>query len=261
VSRRGPTYVSLLLLLCGCTSHAASTRGATTRGSTPTSQLRIENVISTLPVVPCNTTFGVEQTEPWFPRRLAVSVPSAQQRGLSFYSNGFITLLGPRGWACSALVAGDGGQALGVYPPGNPDPTMELPRPGSELVLAETDYTGHGPGEQLACGLFRSSEAHASMQNAGMLSECAPPPDREADSRLTNDIVQFDDPPGVRGSSAGSGGRLPGRGVLIYPQSPSTSPSGVNVAKLSCTLGSPMANLCPTLIGDFVARSYPRSAP
>jgi hypothetical protein len=255
VSRRGLRYASLLLLVSGCASHPASPRSATR-----TAQPRIENVIATLPVVPCNTTFGVEQTEPWFPRRLAVSIPSPQRRSLSFYSNGFITLLGPRGWACSALVAGDGGQALGVYPPGNPDPTMELPRAGSELVLAETDYTGHGPGEQLVCGLFPNSEAHASMQQARMLSECASPPAGETDSHLTSDIVLFDDPPGVHGSSAGSGGALSGHGVLVYPQSPSASPSGANVAKFSCTLSRPAQNLCPTLIGDFVARSYPRSS-
>jgi hypothetical protein len=70
---------------------------------------------------------------------------------VSFYSNGRLTVLAPSGWACTALVAGDGGQKLDVYPPGKPDYASELAPKGAELVEIQGEYTGHIPGAQLVC--------------------------------------------------------------------------------------------------------------
>ena len=76
-------------------------------------------VITVLPVISCPTSYGVQPPpSPFVPHELPTT---SVVRGLSYYSNGRITVLGPAGWACGALVAADGGQKLDVYPPGKPD--------------------------------------------------------------------------------------------------------------------------------------------
>ena len=64
----------------------------------------------------------------------------------------------------TALVAGDGGQKLDVYPPGKPDYASELPPKGAELVEVQGEYTGHIPGAQLVCRLVPQSAAASEGQ-------------------------------------------------------------------------------------------------
>jgi hypothetical protein len=72
-----------------------------------------------LSVVPCSARVGVSRPQPWQPTQLPVALSKQDARRLTFFSDGYMTVLGPQGWACQALVAGDGSLAIEVYPPGS----------------------------------------------------------------------------------------------------------------------------------------------
>jgi hypothetical protein len=180
---------------------------------------------------------------------------------MSFYSNGRLTVLAPSGWACGALVAGDGGERLDVYPPGKPDYAAELPPKGAELVEIQGEYTGHIPGAQLVCHLFPHSAAASEVNQDGLPGPECRAPTGEKTIQLTPDVVAFNDPAGVTGTGSGSGGSLSSIGAVMYPQLAFSATDSVNVAVLSCTLPTNQAMLCRAIDGDFLVRNPPTYIP
>lgn len=213
--------------------------------------------IGELPVISCSTTYGAPPSgTPFVAHQLATTTAV---RGMSYYSNGQITFLAPAGWACSALVAGDGGQALAVYPAGKPDYTaVPIPK-GAQIVEVFDDYTGHLPGAELVCGFFPHSAAASFVASGGM--SCPAPPSAERTAALTPDVVTFSDPPGVSGAGSGSGGSLTSVGAAVYPQLAYGATDSVDVSVLSCTLPPKQASLCRAIEGDFLVRNPPAYVP
>ncbi len=213
--------------------------------------------IRAIPVISCSTTYGAPPSgTPFVAHRLPTTTTA---RGLSYYSNGQITVLGPVGWACSALVAGDGGQALAVYLPGKPDYTaVPIPK-GAQVVEVFDDYTGHIPGADLVCGFYPHSVAASFASSDG--ESCPIPPAREKVATLTPDVVTFSDPPEVSGSASGSGGSLASIGASVYPQLADGDTDSVDVSVLSCTLPAKQASLCRAIEGDFLVRNAPSYIP
>ena len=233
----------------GATAHR-STKKSTT-GSTS---------IGELPVISCTTTYGGQT--PAVPPFVASQLPTTTTaKGLSYYSNGLITVMGPAGWACSALVAGDGGQNLSVYPPGSPgigNSSATTPK-NAPNVSFTLEYTGHIPGADVVCSFFPKSAAATFVQSAQQ--PCPGLPAGEKTTQLTPDVVTYVDPPGVVGAGAGSGGTLTSIGAAVYPQLPFGGDDSVNVDVLSCTLGGKLAQLCRPIEGDFVVRNPPTYVP
>lgn len=251
--------VLLAIALTACGSGAAHRPAAS---STPTSGLPPTTTTSVpagpaggaypaeLPVVACPTTYGVSTgAHPFVARQLPAD---RDPEGMNFYSNGLLTVLGPSGWTCSALVATDGGQVLDVYPRGLPDLSTHQIAPGTPVVQVVGEYTGHGPGALLICPLFPHSPAATVM---GGNPPCSSVPSGESVSALTNDVVLFRDPPGVRGTGAGSGGAMASTGAAVYPQV--GSPDSVDVRLLSCTLPVAQDEICAAIQGDFLVRNPP----
>jgi hypothetical protein len=251
--RRALLLVSLALLAIAACSSAASASSRRTKqpvqSSTPG--------IGALPVISCTTTYGAPSSgSPFVAHQLATTTAV---HGLSYYSNGQITVLGPAGWACSALVAGDGGQALAVYPPGKSDYTaVPIPK-GTQIVEVFADYTGHIPGADLVCGFFPDSAAASFVASGGM--PCPVPPAGQKTATLTPDVVTFSDAAGVSGAGSGSGGVLASVGALVYPQLPYGATDSVDVSVLSCTLPAKEASLCRAIEGDFLVRNPPAYFP
>jgi len=243
---------------CSSRSHPSSASGTTltttaSSSSSPaatTTALAGGTAVTVLPVVPCSTSYGVQPSgTPFVARQLPSAIALG---GLSFYSNGRITVLGPAGWVCSALVAADGGQELDVYQPGQSDLSTHAVPPGTEVVQINSDYTGHGPGALLICPLFPSSPAGTFL---GTSVPCPARATHEHVARLTDDVVTFTDPAGVRGSGAGSGGSLATIGAAVYPQITPEPPGGVMVYLLSCTLPATSAENCDAIEADFLVRN------
>lgn len=234
----------------GGPSSATSSTAPTTTTSPPGQADTAVSLPSVVPVVACPTTYGVSTgSHPFVPRKLPTSVATA---GLSFYSNGLLTVLAPAGWTCTALVAADGGEVLDAYPTGQADLSTHQIPPGTPVVQIIGEYTGHGPGAELVCPLFPSSPAATFM---GGSPPCPAAPPGETTSRLTDDVVVFADPPGVRGTGAGSGASLASSGAAVYPQVGSSA--SVDVRAFSCTVPAALSPLCTEILADFLARNPP----
>jgi hypothetical protein len=247
--------VVVIALVIGLSLSAASASASTYRNAKKPVSAQSDPpapTVSVLPVISCPTTYGAGNgSGPFVPHQLPTTAPV---HDLSFYSNGMITVLGPAGWACSALVAADGGQKLDVYPPGKPDYSVNIVPKGAAVVEVDTDYTGHLPGAEEVCALFPHSAAATEVAQDDM---ACPAPTGEKTSALTDDVVKFTDQPGITGTGAGSGGSLKSAGAAVYPQIPFASDASVDISFLSCTLPSKMASLCSAILGDFLVRNPP----
>lgn len=185
----------------------------------------------------------------WVPSKLVGLIPPNLVGSLEYYSIGSETLLGPRGWNCAQLTAGDGAAAMAVYPPGVRTPITGSP-PGAQVVDAQFEYTGHGPGYDLVCPYFPNVSSGISPNPAcdGKV------PSGEQVSQVTPDVVSITDPPRVKGNLDASGGALAVTGYAIAPQGPNLNGS-IDVAVVSCALRQ--RSLCPAILGDFVVRQLP----
>jgi hypothetical protein len=242
--------VALALALTGFVGSAAEARtgSATSPVTGPTTSL------VGIPVVPCQATSGTSQRPTaGVPRLLAATMTKASSTRLNFYSNGVITVLGPKGWACTSLFATDGSESLAAFPPGQADPSLSDAPTNAHGVIGRVDFTGHGPGVALVCGLFPDAPAVKSFgPNAGF--SCSLPA-AEVTERPTPDLAIFHDPAMIKGSGDLSGGPNAVSGVVILPQS---DPGNVgNVSKETCALASRDSGLCAAIVSDFVVRAFP----
>jgi hypothetical protein len=197
---------------------------------------------------------GDHTTAPRIAAQLPLAAPARTAARLAFYSDGFVTLLGPRGWSCRGVEAADGGRSLSVFPRGQTDPLLG-DHLGAETagVTALIDYTGHGPGALLVCSLFPQSAAATLAR--GIIT-CPALPRREQLERPTPDVVLFHDPPGVTGTGSPSGMHNDASGLVSFPQL-RPEPSSVPVAKATCSLPPSMRGLCSAIVADFLTRSLP----
>jgi hypothetical protein len=233
--------------------------GATHSSLVPVSAAPIPKAaFPAVPVTSCRTVFGAQESlAPRIAAQLPLAASATTAARLAFYSNGFVTLLGPRGWSCRAVEAADGGRSLSVFPPGQTDPLLADHVPADAAgVTALIDYTGHGPGALLVCSLFPRSDAAALARGVA----ACPAIRREGLERPTPDVVLFHDPPGVKGTGLPSGTRNAASGLVSFPQL-RPEPSSVPVAKATCSLPPSTSSLCSAIVGDFLTRSLPSATP
>jgi len=209
-----------------------------------------------IPVVACVARSGVgASAQPPIPTQLSAAVTTRTAARLRFYSDGYVVVLAPSGWTCTGLEAADGGQSLSVFPTGELDPLSAAGvATDAAGVTARFDYTGHGPGAALVCGLFPAS---AAARFADQTGGCTKIPARELVRHPSRDVATFLDPPGVSGSGEPSGDTNPASGAVLFPQL-TPEPGSVNVAKITCTAAKPLAALCPAILNDFVTRARAR---
>jgi hypothetical protein len=190
-----------------------------------------------LPVVRCKTTYGADGTpSSYVPQRLTATLDAAQARKLEFFSNGRISVLAPRGWSCSALVAANGSEDLTVTPkPVDANSTKPITGPS---VQVGQDYTGHGPGAQTICPYFPSSPAASLAADTG---GCPKLPHGEVVHSVTPDLVTFRLPDGTTGAA-------------LYPQVGQEG-DGVTVTVVDCLVAKSAKGLCAPIIADEIERS------
>ena len=125
--------------------------------------------------------------------------------------------LAPTGWACSATIAGDGSSDVAAFPEGQPDPTTygSTPSTGEQVVGSQASACASCNYVQTTPVLARGQRLSA-PSTSGRPSACPGPFPGESVDTIGDGIVGFLDPPGVKGSGAGSGGAYPANGVVTY---------------------------------------------
>jgi len=208
------------------TTSVESTTAAPSTTSLPTS----------FAVTPCPTEYGVEGLKsPRTPGTVSAVLPTEVSSRLGFYSNGRLTVLAPKAWTCSALLAANGSAYLSVYPPGAADPADYNATDGRGVV-ARSDWLEHAPGAGLVCAYFPGSAAVQIMESVG---GCPALPAGVAVTHPASGLATFVTPDDEYG-------------VVLYPQGPGAA---VTLAKETCRLDeADSAALCPFVTEDFADR-------
>ncbi|HEX7472887.1 MAG TPA: DUF4850 domain-containing protein [Candidatus Limnocylindrales bacterium] len=201
-----------------------------------------------IPEVPCPTTFGRPgETMPPTPTTMTATVTPEVAALVTYYGNGTLTLLGPKGWQCDATVGVDGSAHMTITPPGQAGPAGS-PLPDDQAITASIAGTCIGCVASLACGLF--PEAGNLLAQPGPTCP-AKPPIREQVTRPRPRSAVFEDPPGVAGTGEPSGGRYRALGFLVFD--PGTAGSGTtghapSALKETCTLPDALAQICDEIV-------------
>lgn len=239
-------------------SHAASPSGTSaaiatashTPSATPTTSARQDPAVPTVvPLVTCQTTLGVAASTPKALATLVtVNLPAGMGAELAAYSDdqGYMMLLAPRGWSCSAGYGVDLSGGVSVYPAGERTPSAKLPAgsPVQAITGSETSacYTC-GLGQ--ACPMFSS----AAKTFKSYLGHPCPTtrPAAESVVQVHTGLMAFADPAGVSGDGVPSGGLYPANGVMTY--SPHSSDGSWME---TCTIPPADKGLCTTILDYFV---------
>jgi hypothetical protein len=262
--------VIVLLVAGGATAfavnhgHAPTARKTTTQRSMP----HLQSVA--LPVRECPTTQGIQSTLPsLFPSSITASLDSSVAKALSYYSDStrsVAPILGPAGWSCNVVEAVDGGITISVFPPSesadftSQDSSVQpFTASKDEAVVAVSGGACQGCVAGLACPLI----SYVGNQTG----ETAPCPNTQpaaetvkwlngsptlGSATVADDTVSFQDPPGVAGDGAPSGGRYRADGIVHYTYNGEGSSSVI-----TCTLPSSRIDLCPSVLSDFSTRNWP----
>ncbi|MCW3036859.1 MAG: hypothetical protein JWM17_2171 [Actinobacteria bacterium] len=237
--------VAAMIILGGCSGGSPDAR---------TSPSTVAATQSTaLGVVVCPTTFGITSPSlPRLPTQLRTSVPAALAGRLSAYTDqaGTVFTIAPQGWQCAGAVAADGSSSVMVVPPGAS--TQPFPRgftvDGREGVATSGTSACRGCTYDLVCPLL------ADAADAPLYPPCSHvPPPAESVTHPSATAVGFQDPPGVAGDGAPSGGAYPANGVIVF-HPPTPNPDAETGFIETCTLPEADHALCTAALNDFLRR-------
>jgi Domain of unknown function (DUF4850) len=198
-----------------------------------------------VPLVVCRTRFAVSSAPKRvaFPSLTRLRIATGLARSLAAYTDrqGYMTVVAPRHWKCSANYGADGSGGVSVYP------RKSIAASKGEAVVGSETSACVGCALAQACVFFPAA-ARAYRSTFG--SACPRRrPSREAVTRLSSTVVAFEDPPYVKGDGAPSGGRFPANGVMTYV------PRSMEGSYLeTCTLPETVHSTCTAILNDFVAR-------
>lgn len=227
---------------------------------------RIPTKAESVKVTECSTVYGAGRPPPGHGGKTEhITVPSTVVGKVGLYTDARRTvepLLGPKGWSCDAVVGADGSVSLTLAA------TRSLLRHRSASVGSKT--ASGGPGIHAStnggcqgcmalqvCGLFPSDLA--ALGAAGTTCRSTPPR-RETDTEVAGSpsagygTVAFIDPPNVKGTGTGSGGRDRALGVVTASGNPNGS--GGSDAVVSCVLPRADYSLCASVVQRFVVTNW-----
>jgi len=178
---------------------------------------------------------------------MTATVTPALAALVTFYGNGALILLGPKGWSCTAAVRADGSATMTITPPDQPT-QPGIPSPDEQAVTGSTSGSCVRCVALLACSLFPEALALAGPSDRSCPTTL---PAGELVTRPFPRSVVFEDPPGVAGTGEPSGGRYRALGLLIFDAGTpgnATGNLGPSALRLTCTLADAMAQICDELI-------------
>ena len=206
-----------------------------------------------VPLIPCPTQFGTSaQRRASFVPHVTAKLPADLVGRVSAYVDeaGYLVVLAPTGWHCSALVAADGGTRVLVAPLSDrltpwPEPFQ---RDARQAVAAYSTSACGGCRYQLLCPLLPTSQADMTQYGP-----CRVAPAQERMRYLSGALAVFEDPAYVMGDGAPSGGAYAAEGVLIHhPASP--LPGDEAGYEETCTVQSSSKDLCDAVLNDYIGR-------
>ena len=256
---------ALALTACGgssspqsvSTTSSSGSSGVGSGASTTATSAATGATVATLAVVPCPTTYAiaVTTTTTTLPASVPVTVPAAAAANLVVYAddNGFMMMVGPKGWTCHAAYGADGSGGLLISPtgesvPSDPDGGWHLPASSSAQAIVGYEVgasTVQAAG--LACPLFSAAIA-VYQQTFG--HACTPHPTAESVAGTGSTEAGFVDPAGVAGDGMPSGGTNPANGVMLYLPS---GPGGSAGYLATCTLPVAQHDVCTAMLNHFVS--------
>ena len=243
-------------------SSSGSILGSTGAGSgastsSTTTSPALATTVATLAVVPCPTTYAIAvTTTTTLPASVPVSVPAAAAANLVVYAddNGFMMMVGPKGWTCHAAYGADGSGGLLISPagesvPSDPDGGWHLP-----VVVVGAGHRGlrgggqHGAGGGARLPSFQRGGCRCTSRALGTRARPTRPAESVAGTGSTE--AGFVDPAGVAGDGMPSGGTNPANGVMLYlPSGPGRSAGYL----ATCTLPVAQHDVCTAVLNHFVS--------
>ena len=178
---------------------------------------------------------------------MSVTVPGDVASSLANYTDGLhnMSVVGPRGWQCSAIDAADGNEFLFIAPPGVSSATA-----GNAYTKDVREGIGATFGVSAQLPFELTCEAMPDLGVSSDVEKCHKVPAGERFTRVDHTTADFIDPPGVTGIGTPSGGRYTARGQIRY--SPRPIPTmGDEAAEVTCTLPASEASLCRTILDYF----------
>jgi len=161
---------------------------------------------------------------------------------IAFAAFGYSALVAPNTWTCSGFRAEDGGSIFTAVPHGESAPPissgMAFDQPATSRIVVFAEVANQSGIWSITCALFPS-------QRHEYPGRCPYPVSRrESDARDGSDVVEFSDPPGVKGSGQPSGGAEPSVGAVVFRHS--------STAKITCVLPASEGDVCRVAVGTFV---------
>jgi hypothetical protein len=201
-----------------------------------------------IPTVPCPTSLAVPgaMLQP-VRTNMTATVTPALAALVTFYGNGALILLGPKGWNCTAAVRADGSAMMTITPPDQPAQSG-IPSPDGQAVTGSASGSCIRCVALLACSLFPEALALAGPADRSCPTSL---PAGELVTRPFPRSVVFEDPPGVAGTGEPSGGPYRALGLLIFDAGTpgnGTGHLGPSALKVTCALADAMAQICDELI-------------
>jgi hypothetical protein len=206
-----------------------------------------------LPLNVCKTSVGSPSDTPAdLPANVRVRLAPGYSTKLAVYSDneGVIEVVAPTGWNCTAQIAGDGSSSVQVSPPGQAGISSATLSAGStdEVINASQTSACVGCRESLACPLFDSAaNAYRSIYQHACPARRPP---SEVVTDVSADVVEFTDPPGVRGDAVPSGGEYPALGVMTYHGDKNNGGSWTE----TCVLPATHSSMCKAIVANFDAK-------
>jgi hypothetical protein len=207
----------------------------------------------TVALVVCSTSHGVEENPRNFPATQTVAIPAADQLQLSAYTDdqGELHLLAPRGWTCQASTGADGNDSNDAYPQGEiGSPARSWPKT-AQAVTANLLPACVGCALSQACTYFPVAQQQL-LKNYGPNSRCPKAPVGELTDRLSSTVVAYEDPSGVKGIEAPSGGNYAANGIVTYK--PPTARYEYGSSLENCVLPPQVHALCTAALNNFVSQ-------
>lgn len=187
---------------------------------------------------PTELTLGQPYDPP--PEEMIAPIPAVVAGGLSIYVSTVGTrLVGPEGWECAAAMGVDGGQLIGVVPPGSARQAWASER-GDAAVTAMIESACAGCIASMICAFFPRASV------VEIYGDCPRAPERERVDRVSPSTAVFTDPPGVEGAGVGSGGAMPSVGAVSYNH-------WTGARRVSCTVPAVLAPQCGAMITATMA--------